>query len=372
MSHLKRHTSHVTRHTSVSDRLFLARSLMASHGCSHLFVNDPVDVEYLSGFHSSNAYLLISKRKNIIFTDFRYQEAVKKHCTGHPDWLFVLIKDAVFPFIERELPAHATIGFQADVVTVDTFGKMKKAFRGNGLVPLDRLISDISIVKSRSEVTAMRDAAAIGDAALREFCGWLKTGVSEKEAAAKLDRLCSAGGSEKPSFDTIMLFGKNSALPHGRPGLEKLAKGDFVLIDFGCTVRGFCSDMTRTFVFGKASARQRELHALVLKAQEAARKAARAGIFARALDAVGRDIIQTAGFGGQFGHGLGHGVGLRIHEQPRLNEKCESILLTGSVVTVEPGIYLPGFGGVRIEDMVLLTGNGSKHLTHFPRELMEL
>jgi Xaa-Pro aminopeptidase len=362
----------VKYHISIIDRLSLARSLAASHSCTHLFVNDPVDVEYLSGFHSSNAYLLVSARKNILFTDFRYQEAVKKHCAGNPEWRHILIRDSVFPFLGPEIPPGGAVGFQSDVLTVDALGKMKKAIKDCKPVPLARLISDLSIVKYRPEVTAMKQAAAIADAALRRFCGQLKPGVSEKEAAAKLDRLCSSGGSEKPSFDTIVLFGSNSALPHGRPGMKKLAKGDFVLIDFGCTVQDFCSDMTRTFVFGKASARQRELYALVRRSQETARGAARAGMPALALDAIGRQEIRKAGFGRQFGHGLGHGVGRRIHEYPRLSENSTCQLQAGSVVTIEPGIYVPGFGGVRIEDMVLLTGSGSELLTHFPRELMEL
>lgn len=364
---------HVKRNTSFVDRLSLARALAASRSCTHLFVSDPVDVEYLSGFHSSNAFLLISKRKNIVFTDFRYHEAVKRHCAMHPAWRFVLIKDSVFPYVDREIPPRGAIGFQSDVLTVDAFGKMKKALgKQRRPVPLAQELSDIAIVKSRTEVAAMREAAAIADEALRRFCKLLKPGISEKEAAAKLDRLCSSGGSEKPSFDTIMLFGKNSALPHGRPGMKALAKGDFVLIDFGCTVQGFCSDMTRTFVFGSSTGRQRELYSLVQKAQGAAREAASAGMSARALDSVAREIIQTAGYGRNFGHGLGHGVGRRVHEQPRLNEKSESLLQAGSVVTIEPGIYLPGFGGVRIEDMILLTKTGSELLTYFPRELMEL
>lgn len=364
---------HVKRNTSFVDRLSLARALAASRSCTHLFVNDPVDVEYLSGFRSSNAFLLISRRKNIIFTDFRYQEAVKKHCATHPALRYVLIKDSVFPFVGREIRHGGAIGFQSDILTVEAFEKMKKAAGiGCGLVPLSQRISDISIVKSRSEAAAMREAAAIGDEALRRLCKKLQPRMTEKEAAALLDRLCSSGGSEKPSFDTIMLFGQNSALPHGRPGMKALEKGDFVLIDFGCTVKGFCSDMTRTFVFGSATGRQREIYALVLKAQVTARAAAKAGMSARALDAIAREIIQKAGFAQAFGHGLGHGVGRRIHEQPRLNEKSDSILQAGSVITIEPGIYLPGFGGVRIEDMILLTKTGSELLTKFPRELMEV
>jgi Xaa-Pro aminopeptidase len=355
-----------------TDRLSMARSLAASRPITHLFVNDPVDVEYLSGFHSSNAYLLISGRNAVIFTDFRYQEAVKKHCARHPEWRPVLIRDSVFPFLAKKILPESLVGFQSDVLTVHAFGQMKKALPGRRLVPVARAVSDLSIVKFPAETGAIKAAAAIADKALAGFCRWLKPGITEKAAAAELDRRCNRGGSEKPSFDTIMLFGRNSALPHGRSGERRLAKGDFVLVDFGCTVNDFCSDMTRTFVFGKASARQKKLHALVAEAQDTARSAARAGMSARSLDAVAREIIKKAGFGAEFGHGLGHGVGRRIHEQPRLNTKSSEQLQAGSVVTIEPGVYVPGFGGVRIEDMVLLNDSGSELLTHFPRDLLEI
>jgi Xaa-Pro aminopeptidase len=357
-------------------RLAMARSLATEFKCTHLLVSDPADVAYLSGFVSSNAYLLLSDRDtdrdNILFTDFRYQVAAQDHCAKNPQWRFVLIKDAVFKRLGAEIPRKGVVGFQSDIMTVDAFGKMKKALPGRRLAPIAQRISDLSIVKTTAEVTAMKKAARIADAALLKFCTLLKPGMTEKEAAAKLDQLCGQGGSEKPSFDTIMLFGRNSALPHGRPGPKALEKGDFVLVDFGCTVDDFCSDMTRTFVFGAASDRQQELYNLVKRAQYSARKAARAGMAARDLDAVGRSIIQKAGYGEQFGHGLGHGVGRRIHERPRLSEKSTCQLQAGSVFTIEPGVYVPGFGGVRIEDMVLLTKNGPELLTHFPRDLQSL
>jgi Xaa-Pro aminopeptidase len=186
-----------------------------------------------------------------------------------------------------------------------------------------------------------------------------------------LEDLCKKYGSEKPSFDTIVLFGPNSALPHGRPSDRKLKKGDWILFDFGCTVRGFCSDMTRTIVFGKAGDRQKQIYSIVLAAQGKAKQKIRPGIQACEIDMYARTVIDKAGYGDTFGHATGHGVGLQIHESPRLFKNNTTTLVPDMVVTVEPGIYISGFGGVRIEDMVVVTKKGYRSLTRTPRTLLE-
>ena len=353
-------------------RLTAALKILRDHRCTHLLVSDTVDVEYISGFSSSHALLLISPKRNLLFTDFRYREAAESFCKRERDWQFVLIKESDFSSIAAETAPRSRIGFQSDVVTVDELKKMEKAIARATFVPIAGDVTDIAIVKTAAEVAAMKKAAAIGDKALAHILRSLKPGATEQATARALERLCGDLGSEKPSFDTIVLFGARSAMPHGRPGSTRLKKGDFVLVDFGCTVKGFCSDMTRTAVFGKASTRQREIYATVKRAQTAARKAARSGMAASALDAVARDIISQAGFGEAFGHGLGHGVGRRIHERPRVSTKTPTPLLPGSVVTIEPGIYLPGIGGVRIEDMVVLNSRGARLLTSSPRDLLEI
>jgi Xaa-Pro aminopeptidase len=196
--------------------------------------------------------------------------------------------------------------------------------------------------------------------------------MTELDIMRILENLCAEYGSEKPAFDTIVLFGKRSALPHGRPGKRRLRAGDFVLVDFGCTVNGFCSDMTRTFVYGRASNEQREIYGIVFQAQSRARKAARAGLTGKELDAVARDLITKNGYSDFFGHGTGHGIGLRVHESPRVNKKNDAALPENCVVTIEPGIYIPNMGGVRIEDMAVLQKHGAAALTHSPRKLVEL
>jgi Xaa-Pro aminopeptidase len=337
-----------------------------------MLITDVVDVNYVSGFSSSRALLLIGRKANHLYTDFRYREAADRFCMKNPEWKFSLIKDNEFSFLAGQLPPRCSVAVQSDVMTVDEYNRLRRAYPRVRFVPLSGEISDLASAKNRREIGLMRAAARIGDAAWRRFGARLKPGITEQEAAGILDGIGAKLGSEKPSFDTIVLFGKRSSLPHGRPGPGKLKRGDFILVDFGCTVSGFCSDMTRTVVFGAASKRQREIYGIVKEAHDAALAAARCGLSARALDAVARSIIEKAGYGGSFGHGLGHGVGRRVHERPRLSPLSGDILPEGSVVTIEPGIYLPGFGGVRIEDMALLRKKGSCLLTSSPCELIEI
>jgi len=187
-----------------------------------------------------------------------------------------------------------------------------------------------------------------------------------------LESLCQRYGSEKPPFDTIVLFGNRSALPHGEPSERKLKQGDWMLFDFGCTIQGFCSDMTRTVIMGKADNRQRQIYNVVLDALEQAKRAVYPGVTAAEVDSCARSVIEKAGYGDAFGHATGHGAGLRVHEAPRINKGSDGVLSEGMVFTIEPGIYLKGFGGVRIEDMVVVTGKGPRCLTKTSRRLLEL
>ncbi|MGA2507011.1 MAG: aminopeptidase P family protein [Chitinispirillaceae bacterium] len=352
-------------------RLITARQAMREKGCSHLLVTDAVTVEYLCGFSSSRAAICVAPKDIFLCTDFRYREAAVRFCKKN-GLRFVLVDGNVFSFLAPIIPPGSTAGFQSDVVTVDEMATMKKALRRVRFVRMADAIAGLTISKTAAEITAMEYAACFADRAFTRLLRLLKQGVTERETAANFDRLASGLGSERPAFETIVLFGERTSLPHGKPGGRKLKKGDFVLVDAGCTIRGLCSDMTRTVVYGKPSPRQEALYGTVRAAQAAALRAARAGIAASSLDAVGRSVIEQAGYGAAFGHGLGHGVGRRVHERPRISAQSEETLREGSVITIEPGIYLPGFGGVRIEDMVVLSRIGSKLLTHSPKELVEL
>lgn len=353
-------------------RITEIKKYLKEYGLSHIFITDVIVAEYISGFHSSNVFLLISARRNTLFTDFRYQNAAGKFCNLNNIWHFVEIEGNDFKFLRAYLKKNSRVGIQSDTVTLDQFTQFKKELKSVKFIKLGNKISNISIVKMKHEISAMGRAASIADKAFNAFIRRIKIGMTEKTASNILEYLCSEYGSEKPSFDTIVLFSSHAALPHGIPSNRKLKPGDWILCDFGCTVHGFCSDMTRTMVMGKASKRQRQIYRIVLEAQEKARKAVRAGVKACDVDCCARTIIENAGYGDAFGHGTGHGVGLRIHEKPRLNRNEKTILSKDMVVTIEPGIYLKGFGGVRIEDMMVVTEKGSYCLTKTQRNLIEV
>ena len=341
-------------------------------GFDFLLLTDPTDIAYASGFISSSIVVLIGKGVRLLLTDFRYQQMAQLFCREHTGWRFVLVSKSIGEELRPFIPSGSHIGYQSDRMTVDEFTRLKKRLRRVRFSGCSEQIEPLFVVKQASEISAMHKAARIGDRALKKLLPHIVPGVTELDLVRRLEGYCSELGSQKPSFDTIVLFGKRSALPHGRPGSFRLKRGMFVLIDFGCTVDGFASDMTRTFVCGPASARQRDVYQTVLCAQRNARKHARAGMTGAAIDELARGPITKAGFGEQFGHALGHGVGRRIHEAPRLSSLVKTTLPENTVVTIEPGIYLPELGGVRIEDMAVLHREGIALLTHTSRELAEL
>ncbi|MBN1127610.1 MAG: aminopeptidase P family protein [Chitinispirillaceae bacterium] len=353
-------------------RLSLARTILKGRRCSQMLLSDPIDVEYVSGFRASYVFLLIGRTTRQLFTDFRYQEELAAFCRRNRGWKGTILNAGDYSPLAHHAGKRPVIAFQADVMTVALLGKIKKAVHGVRFVPLPAGAAAPFCVKALQEQRLVGAAAAIGDSALGAWLRTLRSGVSESDAALALDRACAEHGSEKSAFDTIVLFGARTALPHGRPGNARLKRGDFVLVDFGCTARGFCSDMTRTFVFGAASERQREIYGIVAAAQAAARAAVSPGRTGKELDAVARSIIEMAGYGNAFGHSLGHGIGRRVHEAPHLSSRSAEVLENGMTITIEPGIYLPGFGGVRIEDLMLVTATGGRPLTRFARELTEL
>lgn len=353
-------------------RLESVKNLLRDKALTHILITDLIDVEYLSGFRSSNALILISQKKNLLFSDFRYKEAAQSFCRKNSLWDFQLFKENLINSICSFLPEGSVCGFQANDLTVEKYDELVSSVKHVRFVKLTSEISELFIQKNPSEIASIRKAAKIGDTAFETLLQKIPEGITEAALARKLEYLCSELGSEKPSFDTIVLFGSRSALPHGRPGNRRLKKGDFILFDFGCTVNGFCSDMTRTIVYGKASPRQKQIYEIVLNAQKNACKAAKAGISSKELDNVARSFITAAGFGEAFGHALGHGVGLRIHEKPRVSFQSDSVLKQDMVITIEPGIYITNFGGVRIEDMALLKEKKAVLLTSAPKELIEL
>jgi len=340
-----------------------------------MLVTDLINVRYLSAFTGSNAALLVfaDDRPPVLATDGRYRTQAAQQA---PD-LEVAIERACACYLAGRAATAGVrrLGFESHVVTVDGFDALAKEVGTTELVRASQTVEALREIKDAGEVALLRLACEAADAALADLVarGGLRPGRTEREVGRDLEALMLDHGADGVSFETIVATGANSAIPHHRPTDAVLAAGDFVKIDFGALVGGYHSDMTRTFVLGKVADWQREIYQLVSTAQRAGRVALRGGASLADIDAEARRIIVDAGHGEHFGHGLGHGVGLQIHEAPGINATAAGTLLTGSVVTVEPGVYLPDRGGVRIEDTLVVADETSGHapelLTRFPKEL---
>lgn len=350
-----------------------------------MLVSDLNNVRYLSGFTGSNGALLVfaDDRDPVLATDGRYRTQAAEQASG----LEIAIERALGRYLVGRAADDGVskLGFESNVVTVDAFdaltselGKRKAATE---LMRAAGTVEALREIKDDGEVALLRLACEAADAALADLVagGGLRPGRTEREVSRDLEALMLDHGADAISFETIVAAGPNSAIPHHRPTDAVLATGDFVKIDFGALVAGYHSDMTRTFVLGKAADWQLEIYQLVADAQRAGREALRPGASLRDVDGAARQLIVDAGYGEQFGHGLGHGVGLQIHEAPGIGATSTGTLLAGSVVTVEPGVYLPGRGGVRIEDTLVVPddaaaarGHAPELLTRFPKELAVL
>lgn len=349
-------------------------ALLAVDGMDALLVSDLVNVRYLAGFTGSNAALLVfaDRRPAVLATDARYRTQAARQA---PDLDLVIERACGRHLVRRALAAGATrIGFESHVVTVDGFDALAAEsadHRGAELVRASDIVEALREVKDAGELALLRLACQAADAALAALVqgGGLRPGRTERDVARELETLMFDHGADGRAFETIVAAGANSAVPHHRPTDAVLARGDFVKIDFGALVGGYHSDMTRTFVLGAAAPWQQEIYQLVAAAQQAGRDAVANGAALCEVDAAARDVIAAAGYGEHFGHGLGHGVGLQIHEAPGINSSATGTLRAGTVVTVEPGVYLPERGGVRIEDTVAVSESGSEALSRFPRQL---
>lgn len=349
-----------------------------------MLVTDLINVRYLSGFTGSAGTLLVyaDERPAVLATDGRYRTQAARQA---PDLQVAIERTGARHLLIQAAAAGARrVGFEAHVVTVDGFDALSAAMQAEAavadadspveLVRASNTVETLREVKDADEVDLLRRACEAADAALGDLVerGGLRPGRTEREVRRELETLMLDHGADAASFETIVAAGPNSAIPHHRPTDAVLAAGDFVKIDFGALVAGYHSDMTRTFVLGQPADWQREIYQVVEAAQRAGREALQPGAQLRAVDAAARTVIAEAGYGETFGHGLGHGVGLRIHEAPGINAAADGTLLAGAVVTVEPGVYLADRGGVRIEDTLVVAdtaGQAPDLLTRFPKEL---
>jgi Xaa-Pro aminopeptidase len=331
-----------------------------------LLVTNLVNVQYLTGFESSNAALLVRPGgETSLYTDFRYVEEAK---TVQGVELVMTRRSMMSELGER---LSGRIQFEADVLPYQEWQRLGAG--GIELVPSSGIVAELRAVKDAEEIEKLQRAARIADRALEALTAETWVGRTEREIAWRLLELCHAHGGDDRSFESIVASGPNGALPHARPTDRVVERGTLVTVDWGVLHDGYYSDCTRTFsTGGNLPDRLREIYAVCLDAQKKAVAGIRAGMTGVEADALARDPIEAAGYGADFGHGLGHGVGLEVHEAPRLSRESSDTLVAGHCVTVEPGIYLPGEGGVRIEDMAIVRDDGLQVLTSFPKELIEV
>lgn len=335
-----------------------------------VLIISPHNMRYFSGFTGGEGAVLVYRGGRILFTDSRYTEQARREAES-----FAIIQTGEYiasAARAAKQKGFQTLAFEDEYMTVSEFNKLRRAAEGIRLSSLGATADTLRAVKSDAEILCLEKAEDIACRAFRHIIGCIKEGVTEKEIAAELEYFMRRNGGEGVSFDTIVLSGKNTSLPHGVPSDKKLENGDFVTMDFGCIYGGYCADMTRTVVVGKASEEQKRIYNTVKEAQQTGLDILCDGVLGKVADAAARQVIANAGFGKYFGHSLGHGVGLKIHELPNLSPKSELVLRENMVVTCEPGIYIPDFGGVRIEDMVCITQSGIKNFTYETKELLEL
>ncbi len=345
------------------------RDAMAERKFDAVLITKPENRRYISGFTGTSGIVVVSQNNAWFITDFRYKDQAATECAGFEILLHTPEKTVYDVLNELKLES---IAYEDENMTVKQFETYKTEMKSTEFVPIDQLIEDLRLQKTDSEIEMIRQSASITDAAFNHILSFIKVGMKEKEVALELEMFMKKQGASAISFDIIVASGLRSALPHGRASDKVIENGDFVTMDFGCVFNGYCSDMTRTVVMGKASDKHKKVYETVLRAQEAALEAIKPGISGKEADKVARDIITGEGFGEYFGHGLGHGVGLEVHEAPRLAPIGEKILEKNMVVTDEPGIYIPEFGGVRIEDLIVVTDNGCERLSTSPKKLIEI
>ena len=367
------------RHRAIRNRL-------AALGLDGLVVTNPTNIRYLSNHAGSAGTLVVTHSEVHLLIDFRYEESVRSvqasdaACPGLRTWPVPASYDEALIDMLSGLTMPAKLGIEAAHLTVARKEWLERTSTSRGLAltwtSTERVVEQPRLVKDASEIATLRDAAArltgVAESAFRS----IRSGVTEREVAGSIEMAMRAAGYERLAFDTIVASGPNAALPHYRAGTRILKPGDLVVLDFGGVLDGYCSDLTRTVSVGAPTPDALRLHAAVRDAQRAAMEAVKPGVPATSVDGAARGLLESRGLGEAFGHGTGHGLGLDIHEEPRVgpprSHSASVQLEPGMVFTIEPGAYLPGMGGVRIEDDVLVTGDGCEVLTSVPRELLAL
>ncbi|WP_018660652.1 M24 family metallopeptidase [Heyndrickxia acidiproducens] len=346
------------------------REKFSETGIDGILITSPYNRRYMSNFTGTTGIVLISEKEAKFITDFRYVEQASKQCEGYE------IVQHRIP-VEQEIANQVEnmgirkLGFEQDYMSYSQYKQYESLLKAE-LVPVSSLIENLRLIKSEAEIKILKEAADIADAAFKHILDFLKPGVTELEVSNELEFFMRKCGATASSFDTIVASGIRSALPHGVASDKVIEKGDFVTMDYGALYKGYCSDITRTVAVGEPSEKLKEVYNVVLESQLLAADKLKPGMTGVEADAISRDYIASKGYGDAFGHSLGHGIGLEIHEGPNLSMRSKYVLEPGMIVTIEPGIYLPGIGGVRIEDDTLITEDSNELLTHSTKELIIL
>ncbi|MCX8131654.1 MAG: aminopeptidase P family protein [Clostridia bacterium] len=324
---------------------------------------------YMSGFNGGEAYLIITQDEAVLVTDSRYTEQAATQAILYK---IIQFEGSLLVTLDDVLKSRGVsrLGFEENYVTFDDYSSYKAELGISELIPLGGIIENLRIVKDRGEIDIIRKAVEIADNSFSDILNFIKPGVKELELAAELEYSMKRQGAKGSSFEIIVASGERSSMPHGTADERVLRLGDAITIDFGAIYKDYCSDMTRTVFLGQPEDELKKVYSIVLEAQVRAMESAKRGLTGKEIDAVARSIIKEAGYEKNFGHGLGHGVGLEIHEEPRLSPKGNKKMEDGMVVTVEPGIYIPGLGGVRIEDIIVIDGEKPVVLTSSTKEMI--
>lgn len=346
--------------------------LLESKNADAILIKNPHNIRYITGYRGDTGCVYISKNKKVLFTDFRY---IFQAVSEAPEYEIIDIQNEGYSASVAKLADEEGIKsllFEGNEMFYKEYTTYKEKMPDILMISIEDELSSFRMVKTEYELEQIKMAEYIGDLTFAKILDDIKPGVSELEISAKLEYYMKSNGAEDISFKPIVASGINSSMPHAIPSKKKLAAKEFITLDFGCKYNGYCSDMTRTVMIGKADNRQKDIYDTVLKAQLAVLDTVKAGMRGCDIDKIARDIIYAAGYEGCFGHGLGHSVGLNIHEIPRASEKYDKLVEENMTLTIEPGIYVKDYCGVRIEDLVVVTKNGYINYTNSPKELIEL
>jgi Xaa-Pro aminopeptidase len=351
------------------ERIRLLRAALEKNRLDAFVTSFMPHLRYLTGFSGSNGLCIITHAKVFFLTDFRYKEQIRDEIVCSRS--FITSGEIIEKAAKEKLFSRCKrVGIEKEYLTLAQYSELRKNFVMPRFVPTSELVESLASVKSQAEISLIKRAIVITDAVFAEILKIVKAGISELDVSAEISYLHKKYGAEKDSFEPIVVSGPRGSLPHGKPSSKKIKRGELVTLDLGCFYRGYCSDLTRTIAVGKPSGLARKVYGIVLEAQQKAIDSAQSGIKAKKLDGISRDYIRSKGYGKHFGHGLGHGIGLQIHEFPRVSARSTHTLRSGNVITVEPGIYLPGKFGVRIEDDIVIRDGTCDVLTKSPTSMI--